>query len=99
VAGTTRQVSRDEWHVLGLLGVPTFAFALAITVVTTYLPVHLQTGRASTTTIGLLIGGEGLTALVVPLVVGAWSDVLKTRFGGASRSSWPASRRWRSRSR
>jgi Na+/melibiose symporter-like transporter len=32
--------------------------------------------------IGVLIGGEGLLALGLPIVVGAWSDRLRTRIGG-----------------
>jgi len=31
--------------------------------------------------IGLIIGGEGLFALFLPLVIGSWSDRLDTRFG------------------
>jgi MFS family permease len=32
--------------------------------------------------IGVLVGGEGLIALVLPLLVGTWSDTLETRIGG-----------------
>jgi Na+/melibiose symporter-like transporter len=32
--------------------------------------------------IGVLIGGEGLLALGLPVLVGAWSDRLRTRIGG-----------------
>jgi MFS family permease len=71
-----------ERRVLALLALPSLVLALATTIVTTYLPVHLQTGRASTTMIGLLIGTEGLMALAVPLIVGTWSDRLHTSLGG-----------------
>jgi len=65
-----------------LLGLPTLGLALAITVVSTYLPVLAEDLGSSTTIIGLIIGGEGLMALFLPLVTGAWSDRLNTRFGG-----------------
>lgn len=71
-----------ERRTLVLLGVPTFAFALSITVVTTYLPLRLERGMISPTVIGLLIGAEGLMALWVPLLAGAWSDRLRTSLGG-----------------
>jgi Na+/melibiose symporter-like transporter len=78
-----RPLRPGEVRLLGLLGVPTLALALTITTVSTYLPVHLESGgRTSTTIIGLLIGAEGLLALVVPLVVGTWSDQLRTPLGG-----------------
>src|SRR5689334_15247910 len=79
---STRPMQSRERRTLALLGVPSLVLALATTVVSTYLPVHLQTGKTSTTTIGLLIGTEGLMALVVPLVAGVWSDRLHTRIGG-----------------
>jgi MFS family permease len=77
-----RAVAGGERRILALLGVPTLALAVSTTVVTTYLPVRLQAGRASTTMIGLLIGTEGLMAVTVPLFVGTWSDRLRTRLGG-----------------
>lgn len=80
--GTRRSLRGAELRLLTLLGVPSFALALSITVVTTYLPVQLQTGRASTTTIGLLIGTEGLMALSLPLIVGPWSDRKQRPLGG-----------------
>jgi MFS family permease len=77
-----RPLRRGEWRTLAVLGVPTFALALAITTVTTYLPVIAQGFAASTVVIGVLIGGEGLLALALPVVAGAWSDRLRTRIGG-----------------
>lgn len=67
---------------LALLGLPTAALALAITIVTTYLPVVAREFLDSTTVIGVLIGLEGVMALWVPLVVGAWSDDVHTPLGG-----------------
>ena len=77
-----RSIGGAEWRTLVILGLPSLVLALATTVVTTYLPVHLQADRASTTMIGLLIGTEGLMAIVVPLIAGTWSDRLRTRLGG-----------------
>jgi MFS family permease len=67
---------------LAVLGLPTLALALSITVLTTYLPLLAQRFTSSTTVIGVIIGGEGVVALVLPLVVGPWSDQLETRIGG-----------------
>jgi Na+/melibiose symporter-like transporter len=50
--------------------------------VTTYLPVIASGFAASTVVIGVLIGGEGLLALTLPITVGTWSDRLHTRIGG-----------------
>jgi MFS family permease len=76
-----RTLDRSEWRILVILGVPTFALALAITTVSTYLPVLAEDFSASSIVIGLLIGGEGLMALWLPLVVGSWSDRLRTPLG------------------
>src|SRR5437764_7423101 len=77
-----RPLSGTEKRVLALLGLPTFGLALSITAVTTYVPLLAQQFTSSTTIIGIVIGVEGLVALVVPLTAGAWSDQLRTRIGG-----------------
>ena len=77
-----RPLRRGEWITLSALGVPTFAFALAITTVSTYLPVLASSFAPSTIVIGALIGGEGLMALALPVLVGSWSDRLATPIGG-----------------
>jgi MFS family permease len=77
-----RPLEPGEWRALAILGLPTFALALAITTVTTYLPVIAADFATSTIVIGVLIGGEGLIALVLPVIAGAWSDRLDTRIGG-----------------
>lgn len=67
--------SRLTWgqrKFLGVLGVPAFGLAFGYTVVTTYVPVLLADSGPTVT--GLVIGGEGLLALLVPLLVGGWSD-------------------------
>jgi MFS family permease len=77
-----RKLSGDERRMVALLGVPTLALALAVTVVSTYLPVVAEGIVGSTVVIGVIIGLEGLIALWLPLVVGSWSDGLSTRIGG-----------------
>jgi MFS family permease len=81
MAMVQRTLQRSELRILAILGVPTFALALAITTVSTYLPVLAEDFSDSTIVIGLLIGGEGLIALWLPLVVGSWSDRLRTPLG------------------
>jgi Na+/melibiose symporter-like transporter len=65
-----------------MLAVPTFALALAITLVSTYLSAVTRRYTQQTTIIGVIIASEGVMALWVPLFVGAWSDKLRTRIGG-----------------
>src|SRR5919206_5303406 len=77
-----RALRRGEWRTLAVLGVPTLALALAITTVTTYLPLLASSFAPSTVVTGLLIGAEGLIALVLPPMAGAWSDQLRTPIGG-----------------
>jgi MFS family permease len=78
----TRQLDKQEKRTLAALGLPTFALALSITVVSTYLPVVAREFTSSSTVIGLLIGGEGVMALFLPLLVGVWSDRLRTHMLG-----------------
>lgn len=75
-------IRREQWPMLAVLGVPSLVLALAVTVVTTYVPIRLQGDRHSTALIGLLIGIEGMVAMLIPPVVGAWSDRARTRIGG-----------------
>jgi MFS family permease len=81
MATVQRTLERSELRILAILGVPTFALALGITTVSTYLPVMAEDFSNSSIVIGLLIGGEGLVALWLPLVVGSWSDRLRTPLG------------------
>lgn len=64
-----------------MLGAPTLAMAFSTTSVSTYLPVLARQFTASTTAIGVMIAGEGLMALFVPLLSGAWSDRSRARGG------------------
>ncbi len=65
---------------LVLLATPALGLALAITTVTTYLPVLIADVSGPAVT-GALIGGEGVLALFVPALVGGWSDTVRTRLG------------------
>lgn len=77
-----RDLDRREITTIALLGVPAFGLALSTTVVTTYLPVMAKDFTGSTIIIGLIIGTEGLLAMVLPLLFGTWSDQVKSRIGG-----------------
>jgi MFS family permease len=77
----SRRLKGSERRLLFVLGLPTLAMAFSTTVVSTYLPVVARSFTGSTTVIGLIIVGEGLMALVVPLFVGAWSDRFRSRGG------------------
>jgi MFS family permease len=79
-AGTSAHT--HERRAIWLLGLPTFGLALSITVVTTYLPLVAQDFTDSSIVVGVLIGSEGLLALVIPLLVGTWSDQLRSPIGG-----------------
>jgi Na+/melibiose symporter-like transporter len=77
-----RTLRSEEKVRLALLALPTFALALSITVVSTYLSEVTRHYTRQTTVIGVIIGGEGVMALWVPLIAGAWSDQLRSRIGG-----------------
>jgi MFS family permease len=67
---------------LGLLALPTYALALSITMVSTYLSEVTRRYTQQTAVIGVIVGSEGIMALWIPLIVGAWSDRVRTRLGG-----------------
>lgn len=69
-------------RLLRVLALPTFGLAFAISVLTTYGPVLLREVTDSTTAIGFAVGGEGIFALLLPLLVGSLSDRTRpTRLG------------------
>jgi MFS family permease len=74
-----RALKPGELKLLAVLGLPTFAYALATTVATTYLPVLAQDFTGSSTVIGLLIAVEGIMALLLAVPAGALSDRVKSR--------------------
>lgn len=65
---------------LAVLGLPAFGIALSYTLVTTYLPVLIErlSGPAIT---GIMVAGEGVLSLFLPILIGAWSDSTRTRIG------------------
>jgi len=75
-------LGREEKTRLALLALPTLALALSITMVSTYLSTVTRSYTQDTTVIGVIVGGEGVMALWVPLIAGAWSDQARSRFGG-----------------
>src|SRR3954462_9981744 len=79
---SSRALEASEKRTLAILGLPTAALALSITVVTTYVPVATSEFLDSSVVIGGLIAIEGVLALWLPLVVGSWSDRLRTSIGG-----------------
>lgn len=88
-AGPSRRGDREEGERLSssqrrfllVLGLPAFGIALAYTVVTTYVPVLLSQFSGPAVT-GFLIGAEGALALTIPVLVGTWSDSLRSGIGG-----------------
>src|SRR3954467_3528710 len=80
--GDERPRRAGEWRTLAVLGLPTFALALAITTVTTYLPVVASGFAAPTVVIRLLIGGGAVEALGLPVGVGQWPGRLSPPIGG-----------------
>jgi MFS family permease len=77
-----RGLRREEKARLAMLALPTLALALSITMVSTYLSTVTRRYTQQTVVIGVIIGGEGVMALWVPLIAGSWSDMLRTRLGG-----------------
>jgi MFS family permease len=80
--GGERGLRHEEKVKLAWLALPTFALALSITVVSTYLSEVTRRYTQQTAVIGVIIGSEGIMALWVPLLSGAWSDQLRGRLGG-----------------
>ncbi len=72
---------RELGRLVRTIALPTFGLALAMSVLTTYAPVLLGEKTDSGAAIGLAIGGEGLFALFLPVLVGALSDRTRSRLG------------------
>jgi MFS family permease len=76
------QGGREEKQGVGFmmtLAAPTFAFSMALSLVTTYLPLILNIYTKSATLIGFAIGGEGIFSSLIPLWVGVVSDRIWTK--------------------
>lgn len=80
--GAERPLKPEERARLKLLALPTLALAFSITIVSTYLGEVARRYTHDAIVIGVIIGGEGVMALWVPLIAGAWSDRLHSRLGG-----------------
>jgi MFS family permease len=65
-----------------LLGVPAMSLALAVTTVSALVPLTLQALAASPLVIGMVVAGEGLIALFLPLWIGPLSDRTTGPLGG-----------------
>jgi MFS family permease len=65
-----------------LLGLPALALAFAITTVSVLVPLTLERLGASPFTIGMVVAGEGLVALLLPLWIGPLSDRTTSALGG-----------------
>ncbi len=65
-----------------VLVLPTLGFSMALSLVTTYLPVILDRYTKSATLIGFAIGGEGIFSALIPLWVGVLSDRIWTKRWG-----------------
>ncbi len=77
-----RGLRSEEKVALAMLALPTFALALSITMVSSYLGEVTRSFTHQTIVIGAIIGSEGVMCLWVPLVAGAWSDRARSRIGG-----------------
>lgn len=74
------KLSKEERNFLILLGVPAFGLSLVYNLVTVYLPYFIERLSGAAVT-GVMIGGEGVFALLIPFIVGIWSDSISTRLG------------------
>lgn len=78
--GEGGRLGGDERRLLAGLGLPSLGLALAVTTVSSLFPVLAQE-HAGPALAGALLALEGVLALVLPSLVGAWSDGMSTRFG------------------
>lgn len=67
---------------LSLLGLPALGLSLAITAVSVLVPLILRRYTTSSTLIGVVVAGEGVLALLVPVWIGGLSDRTRTAIGG-----------------
>jgi MFS family permease len=64
-----------------VLGAGALGLAWALTTTAAYLPPILGRYTDSTTLVGLVLAGEGIFAMTLPLVIGPWSDTFHTPLG------------------
>jgi Na+/melibiose symporter-like transporter len=75
-------LSQTDKRSIALLGLPSFGLALSSTVAVTFGPIIARQFTKSTAVVGSTIAIEGLVAFFLPVLVGTWSDHLRTRVGG-----------------
>jgi len=63
------------------LGLGAFGLAFSLTTTAAYLPPLLERFTGSTTLIALVLAAEGAFALLLPVVIGSWSDTFHTPLG------------------
>jgi MFS family permease len=76
-AGPQTVARRTFW----ILGAGAFGLAFSITTTAAYLPPLLHRFTESGTLIGLVLGAEGVFALLLSPVIGPWSDTFHTPLG------------------
>lgn len=79
--GIARSDLRDHGRVWLPLGTTAMGLAAAITILSVFFPVLLARFTDSQTLIGFAIGGEGLFALALSILVGPLSDRIRTPWG------------------
>ncbi len=72
---------RRDRGTIWTLGLGAFGLAFSITTTAAYLPFLLSRFTHSGTLIGLVLGAEGIFALLVSPVIGPWSDSFQTPLG------------------
>jgi MFS family permease len=77
-AARSQAVRRSLFWILGL---GAFGLAFSITTTAAYLPPLLSRFTESGTMIGLILGAEGVFALLLSPVIGPWSDTFHTPMG------------------
>lgn len=75
-----RTYGQHGWY-WTLLAVGYTGLAVSIALISVFLPPLLHQFTDSTILIGFAIGGEGLFALLIPLLIGPFSDQLDSNFG------------------
>ena len=80
-AEAARQSGAVRRSVFWILGAGAFGLAFSITTTAAYLPPLLHRFTESGTLIGLVLGAEGVFALLLSPVIGPWSDTFHTPMG------------------
>lgn len=79
---TSRRIRSRRFLVL--LGLPALGLTFAVTAISTYLPV-IVSPLGGPILAGMLVGGEGLFGIFLPLIIGARSDAVSSTVAGRLR--------------